>query len=675
MDPVNQKQHRFNHIAYSIIGMMDGSKTLEELWNHCNISYGDDALTQDELIGLIGALHRAELLQSNMEPDILQMFERRKKTRKQKLQQKLNPFSIRFPLIDPTPFLNRFKPAARYIFNRYIFWAWLLLVITAGLLAMTHWQELTHNISDKILSPANLALLYLCFPLVKLLHELGHAFAIKIWGGEVREMGIILLAFAPVPYVEGSASASFSDKNRRIITAAAGIMVEMTLASFALFLWLTIEPGVVRAITYNIMLIGGVSTLLFNGNPLMRFDGYYLLSDWLELPNLYKRSSLYLAYLFKRYLLGMDKVQSPVTAKGETGWLFGYGVLSFFYRLLITYSIALFIGQKFFIIGIIIAIWGLTLQIIMPAIRHIRTYTEIIANSSQQPRIFYGTLAAVIACTLILFIIPVPVTTSSQGVVTAPENSIIRAGADCFITSIDKKDGGAVSKNDQLMQCRNPLLKAQIATFAADVIEAEASYQGTPIQSRTERNIAAEKLEEAKARLEHAQKEAKNLTIESRTGGIFFQPPGPSLVGRFVHQGDIVGYILANDSPATLSVAVSEHNIDLVQQRTDKVKIRMAGSPGTILTADISREIPAASKTLPSTVLGTRAGVEIPVIPSDADGVTALTEFFLYEIRLPGGQQLYIGERGYVLFHHGYRPMIFHIFRSFRQLFLRQFNV
>src|SRR6185436_18624209 len=127
--------------------------------------------------------------------------------------------------------------------------------------------------------PGNLLILALVFPVIKLLHELGHACATRVWGGEVHEMGVMLLVLMPVPYVDASASTAFRETQRRALVGAAGMIVELFLASIAFFLWLQAEPGVFRAVLYNVMLIAGISTVIFNGNPLLRFDGYYILSD------------------------------------------------------------------------------------------------------------------------------------------------------------------------------------------------------------------------------------------------------------------------------------------------------------------------------------------------------------------------------------------------------------
>ena len=138
--------------------------------------------------------------------------------------------------------------------------------------AVNQWSALSVHWEARFLDPGNLLSLWLLYPLVKGLHELGHGFATRHWGGEVHEMGVMLLVFTPVPYVDASASSAFPSRNQRMVVAAAGIMVELLLTGVALLLWSYSDPGLLRDLCFNVLVIGGVSTLLFNGNPLLRFD-------------------------------------------------------------------------------------------------------------------------------------------------------------------------------------------------------------------------------------------------------------------------------------------------------------------------------------------------------------------------------------------------------------------
>ena len=177
-----------------------------------------------------------------------------------------------------------------------------------------------------MLEPASLVALWFSYPLVKLLHEFGHAFAVKRWGGEVHEIGILFLVFMPIPYVDASAASVFPGKHRRMVVGAAGIAVELFLAAIATFVWVSVEPGWTRHVAYAVMLVGGVSTLLFNGNPLLRFDGYYVFADAVEIPNLASKANRYVASLAQRFVLGMRRARVPETSPGEAPWLVGYAI-------------------------------------------------------------------------------------------------------------------------------------------------------------------------------------------------------------------------------------------------------------------------------------------------------------------------------------------------------------
>jgi putative peptide zinc metalloprotease protein len=302
---------RLSPAGWWICGLMDGTRSVQEIWDATTRRLGDDAPTQDETIQLLARLHASDILQCDVPPDSLELFNRfEREERSRRWKRFANPLSLRFPLLDPERLLARGLPAVRPLFGRAGFVAWLAVVTTALVLATSHWRELTFELADRVLAPENLLLLAFVYPLVKTLHECGHAFATKVWGGEVHEAGIVLLVLMPIPYVDASASTAFRSRRRRIVVAAAGMMVELFLAGLALFVWLLVEPGLVRDAAWNVMLIGSVSTLLFNGNPLLRFDGYYVLADALDIPNLGQRSNRWLAWWVEHHLFDLRETES-----------------------------------------------------------------------------------------------------------------------------------------------------------------------------------------------------------------------------------------------------------------------------------------------------------------------------------------------------------------------------
>jgi putative peptide zinc metalloprotease protein len=185
-------------------------------------------------------------------------------------------------------------------------------------------------------------------------------------------MGIMLLVLTPIPYVDASSASAFREKRKRVLVGGFGMIVELFVASLALFLWINAEPGTFRAILYNIVLIASVSTVLFNGNPLLRYDAYYILADLLEIPNLGTRGMQYMSYLLQRYLFGVPDLDPPLSTSGERFWFVTYTVASFIYRIFIYAAIILFIAGKFFVVGMLMAAWAVVTMIILPAGKSIK---------------------------------------------------------------------------------------------------------------------------------------------------------------------------------------------------------------------------------------------------------------------------------------------------------------
>jgi putative peptide zinc metalloprotease protein len=257
--------HRFNPAAYYIVGLLDGRRTVHEIWEAATERFGDDAPTQDEVIRLLGQLHSAEVLQTEAMPDLTELARRaRKGKRKTWLQNLLSPLAVRIPLVDPDRALERWLPWYRPWFGWVGAAVWAAVVATGIAAAARHWSELTADVTSQILAPQNLLVLWLSFPVVKLAHELGHACAVKAWGGEVHEMGSCCSSDAD-PYVDlrrrRLSAGAPPGRGRRGRHAGGVPRLDRDAA------WVEAEPGLARAVLYDVMLIAGISTVVFNATP------------------------------------------------------------------------------------------------------------------------------------------------------------------------------------------------------------------------------------------------------------------------------------------------------------------------------------------------------------------------------------------------------------------------
>src|SRR5262249_45960567 len=378
--------HRLSPAAHHAVCLMDGRRSVAQIWEMVGARLGADQPSQEEMVRLLALLHSADLLLGEIPPDMSELADRAQSQDRRALMLKLrNPLALRLPLLDPDRFLGATLPLVRPLFSVAGFLAWVALVATGLVLTAMHWGGLTENAADRAFSAQNVALLVAIYPVMKLLHELGHAYATKAWGGEVHEMGVMLLVLVPVPYVDASASAAFRERWRRAVVGGAGIMVEAALASAAVILWVYAEPGLVRALAFNVALIGGISTLFFNGNPLLRFDGYYVLADVVGIPNLATRANKYTFYLLARHAFGVRDETPIATGPGEAKWLLFFAVASFLYRTVITFTIALFIATKLFFIGIALAIVSLFTSLVWPVVKGIK-YVLVSPQLARQRR-------------------------------------------------------------------------------------------------------------------------------------------------------------------------------------------------------------------------------------------------------------------------------------------------
>lgn len=675
-DQAAERSHRFTPAAHHFIGLMDGERSVQEIWEAAHTHLGDEAPTQEDAIRLLGQLHAADALLCDVPPDSMEVFRRYQRSERMAWRRRLwTPLALRFPLLDPDRFLRRTLPWVEPLFGWFGALVWLLVVGTGAVLAAAHWTDLTENIADRVLDPANLVLLWFVYPVVKSLHELGHAYATRKWGGEVHEIGIMLLVFSPVPYVDASSSWGFRDKRKRMVVGAAGIAVELFLGSLALFTWLMVEPGAVRAVAYNVMLISGVSTLLFNGNPLLRFDGYYVLADAIEIPNLGARANTYLGYLFQRYILGVKDAESPAHSTGERVWMVLYGVASFIYRIFISFIIITFIAGKFFVVGVLLALWALATQVVMPVAKSLSFLVRSPNLRRKRGRALSTSLVLLAAAAGLLFWVPVPSWTRAEGVIWVPEETQVRAGADGFVVSLLAPADSEVRRGQPLIRAEEPFLGTRVAVLVAQLGELNAKYQALLPTDRVQAAMVREEIIASQANLKRARERAAELTFLSPANGRFIVPNAADLPGRFISKGQLVGYVVA-PRELTARVALLQEDIALVRQDTRKVEVMLAAWGAQPVPARIRREVPGGSAQVPTAALGTAGGGPIAVDPRDKQGLTTLRQVFQLELGLPADvRSEYLGSRVYVRFEHADEPAGRQIYRALRRLLLRQFNV
>lgn len=674
-DQTGGRVYRFSTAAYALIAGMDGHQTVQALWERANASEVRDACTQPEVVDLLVQLHAADLLQTDALPDSAAALDRYRKKRSELIRQwLLNPMSLKLPLFNPDRLLERLLPLVRWCFGPLGAALWLAVVLPALVLAAQHWPELTRNLSDRVLSSSNLLVMLAVYPVIKLLHELGHGFAAKRWGGAVRELGLMFLIFAPVPYVEASSSAAFPSKYRRALVAAAGMMVELLLAALALYVWLLAEPGVLRAVAFNVMVIGGVSTLVVNGNPLLRYDGYYILADLIEMPNLAQRGQAWWAWLLDRFAFGSLDAVKPDETPGECRWLVFYTPLAWCYRTFVTVSIIFLVAGKFFIVGVLMAAWSAISLLGVPFYRGWKHLRSAPALHRRRGHAMRRTFAALACAALLLGLLPMPLRTRAEGVVWLPDHAMLHAGENGFFAHWLVEPGSLVKAGQPLYTLDSPQLRAEVAVDRAKLAQAQARWDADRFSDPAKAAVSARQLDEARDILHQAQVRVDRLTGYARGTGRLMATTPQDMPGRYYKKGELLGYVLRDDE-LLVRVIVGQDDTDLVHQRLRGVSLRLTDTLGHVWPSRVVREFPGAVDELPTAALGMNGGGTVPTSPSDPNGLKTLQRVFVLDLVLPANIHPAFGERAYVRFDHGSETLARQALRGLRQVFLSHFGV
>jgi len=667
--------HRISPEAYFITGLMDGKRTMADIWDAAAAHLGDNLPTQEEVISLLSQIHHFDGLQSNLMPDMAELSERTHREKRSKLLAYLaSPTSLKIPLLDPDKFLERTQVLVNPVFSWFGALVWLSVVLYGLLLVGVHWNELTSNVTDRVLSLENVLILSLVYPVFKAFHEFGHAYAVKRWGGEVHEMGVMFLVFVPIPYVDATSSYSFRDKKQRMLVGAAGILVELFLAALAALVWVAVEPGTVRAIAYNMMIIGGVSTLLMNGNPLIRYDAYYILSDFLEIPNLATRSSEYLGNLIKRRVIGITELSTTAQTSAEACWLAFYGVASFAYRMFIMAAITLFIAGKYFVIGTLIAVWTVFGFLVMPLKKLLQ---HMAADSLMQRYRVRSLLTGGVAAAIVLavaFGVKIPSFTVVEGIVWVPIESQVVAGVDGFVSRLIAAPNSVVHRGDPLIQCEAEKLRKEVSVLMGTLGEAEARYQLNRVVDRTAAEILRDETEKIKSEINRARERVSGLLILSPADGIFLLPVAEDLPGKYVKRGTPLGYVV-DFSHSVVRIVVDQDDVELIRNRTQNVEARLAGNLADVMPATVVREVPAASNELPSMALSVSGGGSIALDPNESKKPQSYKKNFLFDVDLSGTTLSRVGERAFVRFNHVPETLAMRLYRNIRRLLIKKFDI
>ena len=672
-DPVSGRHHRFNGIAYALIGSCDGVAMLDEVWAARVDVEGDNAPSQAEAIRVVAQAFAANLFVGDIAPDAASIVKAHVKAHGKRRRAALNPLSFRVPLWDPDPFLSRNVHRVAWLFSRPAVSLIALLILLGAVLLALNAGAVADFAHRELGTGRMLLMMWLAYPLMKALHEMAHAFAVKVYGGDVHEIGVTLLMLTPLPYVDASASVAFSDKRRRVAVAAAGIVVEAALASLALVLWLLLEPGLAKDLAFAVVFVGALSTLAVNGNPLLRFDGYYVLCDAAELPNLAVRSAQYWQYLLKRRLLNLRQVRFGGRASGERPWLLAYAPLAWAYRSALLVLLAVVAAEWSAALGLAVLALAVGLVVLKPAWSALRWVAGSGELQGTRPRAVLALSLAGGLIGVLGFAVPLPQRTHAPGVVWLPDDAQVRLATDGFVESFAVHDGAHVDAGAPIALLSNEPLQVELVR-----VEAQLERQRVERAQRFELDAPGSKAAEDDmvrlgAERDRLRQRLEGLTVRAGVAGRVVIDPRRIVAGQYLTQGALIAQVLPGGAPLVRALVRNE-DIALVRERPGTVTVQLAQADAGPLPARLEGAVPKASASLPTPALGEGAGGSIPTDPGDSTGKTAREPHFQLDLKLEPGAPAYIGARALVTFLHGEVSAAELTTRFVRQSFLRYFE-
>lgn len=527
-----------------------------------------------------------------------------------------NPISISISCGSPAKWLNRLSPKLNWLFDL----RWLplagLAVVYALICLYEHSEKFSHQVIAIWADQQWLPLLVVWL-LIKVIHELAHGIVAHRYGTQVRDSGIFLVLFLPLAYVDVSNSARLSNRWQRIHIAAAGMYVEIVLAAVATIVWAWTDNVTLASWMHGVVVCAGVSTIVFNANPLMRFDGYYILADLLGIPNLANRGRQWVWGTVKRWCLGIPS--PPLLLPGHKRVTIAvYGVASLVWKIMLQVSLVIAAAALFYGLGVLVAGLAILHYAMEPVLQVTRFFRTERPWSKWKPVNVTASLAAATAFAwLLTSILTGPVYLNAPAVVRFPAEKLVRAGADGFVATIDVQHGQWVVPGQRLMVLSNPELLLQVQALELQLEQAEHHARVARDKSEWSEYDNHRRLAEGlRAQWVERRTEAANLELLAPCAGFVWHPELGQLLGQFLRRGTSV--LTVDDGQKELAISISQDDLAGVGNWVDaEAQVLFPNLP--LASGRLIRIHPHASNTVPAPALTQRFGGPLMVQPVSAD--------------------------------------------------------
>ncbi|MCR9200226.1 MAG: HlyD family efflux transporter periplasmic adaptor subunit [Planctomycetaceae bacterium] len=612
-DPVSFRTHRLSVFQYRTLASISPDLTIGENFQAA-VTKGDFDADEEslyhELITSFSRLSLIVLPVANGE----KLFEQHTKMKQLKRRGKLlGALFLQIPLVRPDEFLTRTVGRISWVFTRQFLVVWLLGMLAAGFIVVSRIDDLVQPLNG-ILATNNLPFLWLAFVGLKIWHELGHGYACKVFGGYVPEMGTILIAGTPAAYVDATAAWSFPEKYKRLVVMCGGMFFESLVFIPGVFVWAFASSPMLSSCAYQLVVMASLVTVLFNANPLMKFDGYFILCELIGIQNLRPRADAQIKRMLTRATLGLKRPAEEASLSTKF-WLVAYGISATIYKFSLVISIAVMIAMKFPLVGLVLAAFHVITTVGSGAIKMTRFLLQSKETEPVRGRARLVAGIVLVGLPLLSLVVPVPFGVVTQGVVGAEHEHFLN------VDSPGEFDAALVTAGQQLA-ADSPVAVLQNTRLREELQLSEARLQNAQLRWQVlhEVDLMAAQQEQAaiaelKKEVAELQRRVDRLTMTCPEAGKVVRLIDAGQQGRFLEPGTLLAVVV--DGRPLMRTWLNEDQMGSIRQAVGtEVGIRIPGRSTTTYSGKIVSIEPAAEKVFDKTALTYIAGGEILVNPA-----------------------------------------------------------
>ena len=615
-DEVTGRFFRVGLAQYTFMSMLDGKRTVNDSIMKTASLLRQHAIDESEAASLCKWAIESGLVDSENGNSAARRLEQHDMLKKQKMVSYLNPLMMRIPLFNPDKLVQAVSQYVSWIVSPAGLLIWLIVVGYGFIQLGQHWSDFYNNRINSF-SSVDLIWIAMTWLVLKGIHELAHSVVCKKFGGRVHNCGFLMLLLIPLPYVDVTSSWRFQNKWKRILVSAAGMMSEVFIAAVACMVWIRVEPGPLQYHAGNVIITATLHTLLFNINPLMRFDGYYMLVDFLEIPNLATHGRQWLKGFFKRLYFGNKP--APVRETGLHGLAVRvYGVLAMGWFFLIAVSLSLAASGLIEGFGLIVALIGCVLWVGIPLFKLTKYF--LVGTNTEKPNRLWFVSAMGLTCLLlggVLYLCPAPSVISAPIVVEYEPMSIVRSNVNGFAKEIFVADGEMVEQGDLLVKLENRELELELNSLRLDIEISQLRSDNLLSEGEiSQAQLEAETLDSMLKRRTELQARMANLEVYAPRSGQVIARDLELMEGKYLEPGKEILSIGMPGEVHAIGLAKQTDTEWINENSNVEVELQLWGRyDARTMTGRITHVNPRARDDLPHEAFAASAGGPLAVVP------------------------------------------------------------